>query len=205
MNSYIEETHTYLINGEEVASVTEICNPITFDKYNILPQHLLKYVADRGSRIHDYLEEYCLTGVLDYEEVDSDCLPYIYAFEEWYRTYRPKVLYTELMMFHKDKKYAGRTDLICIIDNKVINIDFKSTATINNKALSVQMYGYKELAKEGVNEYDNPIDLHIEESWVLQLKKDQTYVFKKVETDQEWFELLLKHTKKMKGTNKNGK
>lgn len=188
-----------MINGIEVPSVTEICNPITFDKYNALPQQLLKYVADRGSRIHEYLEEYCLYGELDYEKVDSDCLPYIYAFEEWYRTYKPKILFTELMMFHKDKKYAGRTDLICIIDNKVINIDFKSTATINKKALSVQMYGYKDLALNGVNEFDVPINLVIEESWVLQLKKDQTYSYQKITSDQEWFDLLLKHTHKMKG------
>ena len=51
------------------------------------------------------------------------------------------------------------------------------------------MEGYDRLAKENF--------IHIDESWFLHIKKD-SWVFKPITKDSEWFDILLKHNLKMK-------
>lgn len=184
---YDEENHKYYRNDVELPSVTEIAKPISFEKLNDLPRHILEKARNRGSRVHELAEEYLLVGELDFDEIEPEYAPYIEQFIEWVFTYKPKVLFTEHKMFSYE--FAGTCDLICEIDGKTIIVDYKTTSAIDKKSLSVQLEGYSRLC--------DYYGIEIDEHWYLHLKKDG-YVFKPLKPDAEWFDLLLTHNKKMK-------
>ena len=187
-NYYDEENHKYYVDNVEKPSVTEIANPISAERLNALQMALVERARQRGSRCHELAEEYLLLGELDTDEIEAEYFPYIQQFVLWVKTYRPKVLFTERRLFGKD--FCGTLDLICEIDGKVINVDYKFTSQIDKKSLSVQLEGYDRLAKEN--------GIHIDASWFLHIKKDG-FVFKPITKDSEWFDILLTHNKKMRG------
>ena len=185
--NFDEEKHEYSIDGKIIPSVTDICSPISSDRFNSIPQQILERARNRGSLVHELCEEYLLTGDIEVEELDPEVLNYIYSFVEWYKTYRPKILYTELQIFSEE--FCGTLDLVAEIDNKILLIDYKTTSVIDKKSLSVQLCGYKKLC-----EIKN---IHIDECWVLQLKQDG-FVFKPIKVNEKWFDILLEHNKFMK-------
>jgi hypothetical protein len=184
---YDEINHKYYRNGKELPSVTEICNPISFERLDALQKAMVKKAKERGKRCHELGEEYLLVGDLDIEEIETEYIPYMQQFVLWVKTYKPKVLYTEKRLF--SDLFAGTLDLICEIDGKVINVDYKFTSGVDKKSLSVQLEGYSRLSK--IN------NIHIDESWFLHIKKDD-FVFKPITKDSEWFDILLAHNKKIK-------
>jgi hypothetical protein len=189
MNNYFdEENHKYYVNGVETPSITEIANPISFERLEALQKSMLERARQRGTRCHELAEEYLLLGELDIEEIETEFIPYIQQFILWVKTYRPKVIYTEKQLFGKD--FCGTLDLLCEIDGKIVNVDYKFTSAIDKKSLSVQLEGYYRLAQEN--------GIHIDESWFLHIKKD-SFVFKPITRDSEWFDVLLTHNKKMRG------
>lgn len=186
-NIYDEENHKYYVNGEEKPSVTDIASPISFERLDNLQKVLLERARARGSRCHELFEEYLLAGELDEEEIENDYFHYIEQFILWARTYRPKVLYTEKHLFSEE--FCGTCDLICVIDNKVLLIDYKTTSVVDKKSLSVQLEGYYRLCQK--------YGIEIDDTYYLHIKKDG-YVFKPIIRDAEWFDILLRHNQKMK-------
>lgn len=180
-----EVEHKYYVGDKELPSVTEIAKPISSERLNALQMSLVERARLRGQRCHELAEEYLLLGELDTEEIEAEYFPYIQQFVLWVKTYRPKVLFTEKRLFGEE--FCGTLDLLCEIDGKVINVDYKFTSAIDKKSLSVQLEGYDRLAK--IN------NIHIDESWVLHIKKDG-FVFKPITKDSEWFDILLAHNKK---------
>jgi hypothetical protein len=187
-NYFAEEKHIYYVNDEEKPSVTEIADPISFQRLDALQKSMLEKARARGERCHELAEEYLLLGELDVEEIETEYIPYIRQFILWVKTYRPKVIFTEKKLYGSE--FCGTLDLLCEIDGKVINVDYKFTSAIDKKSLSVQLEGYDRLAKEN--------GIHIDEGWYLHVKKDG-YVFKPITKDKEWFDVLLTHNKKMRG------
>ena len=185
---YDEINHKYYRNGKELPGVTEICNPISFERLDALQKALVEKAKQRGSRCHELAEEYLLVGELDIDEIETEYIPYVQQFVLWAKTYKPKVLYTEKKLFCD--LFAGTLDLICEIDGKTIIVDYKFTSAIDKKSLSVQLDGYNRLA--------NINGISVDECWFLHIKKDG-YVFKPITKDSEWFDLLLKHNQKMRG------
>jgi len=186
-NYYDEDAHKYYVNGEEKPSVTEICSPISAERLNALQQNLLDRARARGSRCHELFEQYALLGELDEEEIESEYFPYIQQFVLWFKTYRPKVIFTEKQMFSDD--FCGTCDLICEIDGKTFLVDYKVTSALDSKSLSVQLEGYKRLC--------DIYKIRIDDCYVLHIKKEG-YTFRPIKTNEEWFEILLKHNKFMR-------
>jgi hypothetical protein len=179
---YDEENHKYYVNGEEKPSVTEIAKPISFERLTALQQSILERARLRGSRCHELFEEYLLIGELDFNEIESDYIPYVEQFILWVRTYRPKVIFTEKKLFSNE--FCGTCDLICEIDGKRIIVDYKCTSAADKKSLSVQLEGYFRLCEYWGIEIDDCYYLHI--------KKDG-FVFKPIKRNEKWFDILLEH------------
>lgn len=190
---YNDELHQYFVGGEEKPSVTEIAKPISFERLSALQMSLVERARLRGERCHEYFEEYLLFGELNAEDIESEYLPYVQQFVLWAKAYRPKVLFTEKRLYSDE--FCGTADLICVIDGKLVLVDYKCTSAVDKKSLSVQLEGYYRLCKL--------IGIDIDDCYYLHIKKD-SYVFKPVERDVEWFDLLLSHNKKMRGKH-NGK
>lgn len=192
MNNLVfdEIEHKYFMNGVESPSVSEICRPISFERFQALPIHVLENARQRGTAIHEVIENYLLTGEIDWEGKEQYA-NYINQFITWHRTYKPKILYVEFRMYSEE--FSGTCDLICELDGKIILVDFKSSSRVDKQSLSVQFAGYYKLCKK--------YNIKIDETWYLHLtNKDKvdSYVFKQLDRDEEWFEILLKHNKKMK-------
>lgn len=185
-----EELHKYFINGIEYPSVTEICEPISFKKLDAIQKSVIERSAARGSAIHELISDYVLTEEYDIDEIQSEYIPYFGAFLEWWRTYRPKTLYSELKLGNPIIGFCGTCDFICIIDGELVLIDFKTTSALDKKYLSVQLAGYKKLCFLS--------GLDIQKTYALHLKKDGKYSFVEIIPDNDWFELLISHNKKMR-------
>ena len=65
---YDEENHKYYVNGVETPSVTEIANPISFERLNELQKHLVERARMRGQRCHEIAEEYLCCEEIEAEE-----------------------------------------------------------------------------------------------------------------------------------------
>ena len=185
-----EEKHKYTIDGEELPSVTEICEPISFKKLDAVDRTIVAKAAMRGTAIHDMIGNYIYTGEFSDEEIPSELLPYTIAFANWWFTYKPIPLFNELLVGSKELGYCGTCDFVCKIDNKLTLIDFKTTSNLDKKYLSVQLYGYKKALAE--------MGIEVEVCAALHLKKDGDWSYSEINLDQEWWELLLKHNKKMR-------
>ena len=184
---YDEENHKYYVNGEEKPSVTDIANPISFERLNALQQSLLDRARQRGARCHELFEEYLICGELDIDTIETEYIPYVQQFVLWAKTYKPKVLFTEKIMFGNE--FCGTCDLICEIDGRIVLVDYKVTSVADKKSLSVQLEGYYRLCQlYGIN---------IEDTCYLHIKKDG-YVFKPIKRNVEWFDILLEHNKFMR-------
>lgn len=189
-NRFDETTHKYYIDDIEYPSVTEIAEPISFKRLDALQKSVLEKARNRGTAVHEYCEEFALVGEIEEDTIESEYLPYVAYFIEWWRTYRPKVLFTEKRLFCAELGYCGTLDLLCEIDGEIVLIDYKATSAIDKKSLGVQLYGYKQLIEKCLG-------IKVDRFMVLHLKKDG-YVYKAIEPNQEWFDLLKKHNKFMR-------
>ncbi len=163
-----EETHKYFLNGEEVPSVTQICSPLTANKYGA-GQAIIQMAARRGTAVHEYCE------LIDYgampEEVEPELVGYITAYQKFLRDYRPEWHYIEKQLADTQLKFAGTLDRMGVIDGKRTIVDIKTTASMDRASkisLAVQMAGY------GILAISNDMG-EVEQSLGVQLKKDGGY------------------------------
>ena len=55
---------------------------------------------------------------------------------------KPVALGTECKVYHKILRYAGTSDLMCIINGRLTLVDYKTSAQVNSKLCAVQLEGY---------------------------------------------------------------
>jgi hypothetical protein len=76
MVDFDEATHTYLVDGQVKSSVTQMMKGAGLGDYDGLDD----YYRDRGTRVHEACDELA-RGVLRWDKVQSDILPYVHSFE----------------------------------------------------------------------------------------------------------------------------
>lgn len=83
--------------------------------------------ADRGTAIHDAFHSLALTGEppnpVDYPEA---CRPWFQAAMKAWLAMRPEAITAEEMVVHPEHRYAGRPDLIALVDGRRTLIDYKT-------------------------------------------------------------------------------
>ena len=55
---YIDDTHTYLVDGIIVPSITQLIKMKFKNKYDAVPKEVLKKAADKGTAMHLAIELY---------------------------------------------------------------------------------------------------------------------------------------------------
>jgi hypothetical protein len=167
------DTHTYTLDGKKLPSVTEIIAPITAGKY---PPNagVVQAAAARGTRIHELCALYDMDALPD--EFELECVPYVQAWADFCRDYKPEWLYIEQPLYFQsvcDTSFAGTVDRIGCIDGKLCVVDIKTAQSMDRPAkiaLATQLHAYQLLASE----------LHITgENFGVQLMKDGTYRLQK--------------------------
>lgn len=136
---YEDKTHTYYFNGNRCISVTQLLKELFPEKYDGIPEEILKKAAEKGTFIHSAIELYETMGLLTEELQEFRN----YLFLKNY--YRFKVLENEkpIVIEYKGVFIAGRLDMV--VDDKEIGdclVDIKSTSQLDMDYLSWQLSLY---------------------------------------------------------------
>lgn len=136
---YIDETHTYLVDGIILPSITQILKVKFGNKYDGISKETLNRASIKGTEVHEAIETLCKTGeIVDLKEVKN--------FMFLQKQYKFEVLDNEVpvILFKDNKPIAcGRLDLVLNIDNKIGLADIKRTSTLDKEYLAYQLNLYR--------------------------------------------------------------
>ncbi len=201
-------------NGEKYPSVTSIIN--MDENFFVSPEELAQH-ASRGTIIHKQVEEFLKTGVWPEAKSISELAPHVLTvitgslglslddtnFVNFYKEYPFKVLLQEGKVINPEYKYAGRFDILCVIEKanpgkweKVEGVafdvptylDIKTGASLDktkgfiqgaaySKCLeNVAQIGLIHLNKENASGYSKPVITNkIDSYWQIFLNKRQKF------------------------------
>lgn len=136
---YDDESHTYIVDGVIVPSVTQILAVKFGNKYAEIDAATLQRAAERGTAIHEAIETYCKTGI-------ESAIREVHNFRFLQKHYGFNVLENETPIIIIDKsipKAAGRLDLVLEIKGETALADIKTTATLDKEYLAYQLNLYR--------------------------------------------------------------
>lgn len=159
--TFDEIMHRYYVDGAEVPSVSRVMEPLKDANYAGISDKTLKKAADKGTAVHDAIENFVKFGI---EDINPEYKSYYDAFMSWWQEKRPIVVGSEIRVYHKLLGYAGTIDLLCYIDDLLTLIDFKTTYTVSDMSCGVQLEAYaKALESHGIK---------VDQKMILHLKRD---------------------------------
>lgn len=136
---YIDETHTYLVDGVIVPSITQILKIKFGNKYNNVSKGVLQRASEKGTAVHEAIENYCKTGeVIDLKEVKN----FIFLQKQ----YKFEVVENEvpiILFIDNEPKAAGRLDLVLRMKSLIGGGDIKRTSTLDKEYLAYQLNLYR--------------------------------------------------------------
>ena len=130
---FLEDTHTYLVNGIIVPSITQILQKRFGHKYDGIPAELLNERARYGTLVHKAIEAWCRDG--------GDCGFSVHKNEV------PVILYRE-----GEPRAAGRLDLILEKDGQLAVADIKTTSALDKEYLGCQLNLYRTAYRQSYGE-----------------------------------------------------
>lgn len=136
---YIDETHTYLVDGVIVPSITQILKIKFGNKYAGVSKEVLNRASEKGTAVHNAIEKYCKTG-------EMEDLIEVRNFKFLQKQYKFEVLENEvpIIIFKDGVPIAGgRLDLSLKLDSKIGGGDIKRTAVLDKLYLAYQLNLYR--------------------------------------------------------------
>lgn len=162
--NFEEKRHIYTIDGQILPSVTTVMRPLDSEVYRGIDENVMKMAANRGTAIHNAVENYALYGI---EDIEPEYRGYFDGFLRFWDENNPEPLATESRMYHKFLRYAGTADLPCVIRGKKVLIDYKTSAEVNKMLTGVQLEAYaKAYSSHG---------FRFDEKAIVHLKNDGSY------------------------------
>lgn len=135
---YLDDSHTYLVDGIIVPSITQILKLKFGDKYNNVSKIVLNRASEKGNAVHKAIE--------DYEQQGKECeLKELRNYKFLKEQYKFECLNNEVpvILFDGEKPIcAGRLDLILDINNELGLGDIKRTSVLDLEYLAYQLTLY---------------------------------------------------------------
>jgi len=131
---FSEASHTYLLDGIIVPSVTQVLSRKFPEEYARVSQETLAAAAERGTAVHKSIENYC--------KGKDDGTEAVWDFKRLQKRHGIEPLANEIPVII-DGRIAGRLDMIAEIDGETAVADIKTTATLNKEKLALQLNLYK--------------------------------------------------------------
>ena len=152
--------------GEIIPGTSEIKTGMGLQDLSKIPLSILINARNRGIAVHDVCEKWEL-GTLSESKVHPDVVPYLTGFKLFYKEHKPKLVFSEHVVFSLAHNYAGKLDRVYSLNTGKGVYDLKATSTVD-KSYGLQT-GFYKLAVEEQEEMENL------GRFILQLKKDGTY------------------------------
>ncbi len=137
---YIDESHTYIFDGVVLPSITQMLKFKFGNKYNGVDEKVLKRAAEKGTAVHQAIEDYEKRSI-----DDTNCIE-LRNYKFLKKQFDFKCLDNEvpIVLFYKDKPIAaGRVDLIIEDKGKVGIADIKRTSVFDKEYVAYQTNLYR--------------------------------------------------------------
>ena len=137
---YIDETHTYLVDGEILPSITQILKIKFGNKYNAVNQGVLQRASELGTATHKAIEDYCKLGI-------DDGSKEVRNFKFLQKQFNFEVIDNEIPIILFDDKdnpiACGRLDLVLKVNDDLCLGDIKRTYNLDKEYLAYQLNLYR--------------------------------------------------------------
>ena len=199
---YIDESHTYLVDGIILPSITQILKVKFGNKYQGISKEVLEQAAERGTRVHEAIENWYKLKVEDVSCKELRNMKFLQ------KQYKFEVIDNEvpIILFKDNKPIAcGRLDLVLEENDKLGLGDIKRTSTLDKEYLAYQLnlyrigykqsYGIETKFLRGVHLRDDVrkyVSIPINEEMAMQLVEE--YLTKEMVVN-EWISRILARCK----------
>ena len=169
---FYEKGHIYMLDGERIPCVSDLCRFIHKEIYKDAPPWQLEAAADRGTAVHLATEMLDKTGTA---EISDDYAPYLRAYAAFLREHDVKWELVEHSNYHPVHGYAGTIDRYGTVDGIWTLVDLKTSYTVYKPLYSASLNLYRMMLEARGN--------NVQRLAILHLKKDGTYKFIKFDVD----------------------
>ena len=147
MLKFNEQNHEYTLDGKQLISVTQLLAKHNLStNYDNVPTKVLKAKAERGTLIHEEIENWIKKKEIGFTEET-------YAFAKYITSHKIKCEESEYMV--NNDILAGTIDLLLSQKGQKINADIKTTAKLNVESVAWQLSLYLWLLLECDNKTPN--------------------------------------------------
>ena len=166
----LPDSRYYRRNGEYYPSVTYVLSYYPKGKYfedwlkkvGYASEHIVQKAAEEGTTVHEMVESYLNGEELNflsqsgYPQYNPDVWQMFLRFVEFWETFKPTLIETEVHIFSDILEVAGTCDLIIELDNKRWLLDIKTSNQIQSTyELQTAVYGqcYEECYGKKIDKY----------------------------------------------------
>lgn len=136
MLTFIEETHSYFLDGTPIPGVHEIMQDLKL----IDTSWFSEEGAENGKRRHKITEDID-RGEFDWSTIREDDIYAAQGWNEFLADYRPEIQEIEKAMYHELFGYAGTVDRLAILEGKPSVIDIKTGQMTDWYDIQMMLYG----------------------------------------------------------------
>ena len=131
-------------------------------KVGYASEYIVKKAAEEGTQTHEMIEEYLegkemnFLSPAGYPQYNPDVWQMFLRFVDFWETYNPKLIESEVYLFSDELKIAGTCDMLCEIEGKLWLIDYKTSNHVQTTyELQTAVYGqcYKECYGKEVDNF----------------------------------------------------
>lgn len=137
---YIDETHTYIFDGVILPSITQILKIKFGNKYNGVLTEVLKRASEKGTRVHEAIENYEKKGI------DNTSIKELKNYKFLKSRFNFECLDNEvpIVLFLNNRPVcAGRIDLVIKEKENVGIADIKRTSVFDKEYVAYQTNLYR--------------------------------------------------------------
>ena len=171
--TFLEKDHIYLVDGEELPCVSDLCRFLHREIYKDAPKWQIEAAAERGTAVHNATQSLDACGRA---EIAEGHLPYLTAYKSFLEEHRPSWDMIEQPLYHPEHRYAGTIDRFGALHGEAALVDIKTTYTV-----------YKPLCRAQLNLYRLILIARgypVHRMYILHLKRDGTYKLIPMEIDE---------------------
>lgn len=175
------ETHTYYVDGEPYPSVTQIIRATSegADKYDDIPDAVLKRAAAKGNLTHEAIQRYHQDGAPLISD-DEGANAYIIGYAQFLQSGMFEWEDSEFRLYCDCHRYAGTVDLVGKVNGKPSVLDIKTTSNLDHEYVGLQTAAYRHLW--AIRQGDDPSKYH---RWAVWLKT-RDYELVPLQNDLDW-------------------